>query len=184
MEDSEEWRPIAKWPEYEVSSHGRVRRIAPSIRFNPKAGRKMIMRKGGNIITGGTHLWSGYRRVALAARGMRRDENICVLVCQTFHGEKPSQIHQVAHWDGNKLNDRADNLRWATRSENSQDAIRHGHTQRGLKNVNGILGEKEVHQIRAALADGMTLKAIGTKFGVSVAAIFNIKAKRTWAWLE
>lgn len=57
----------------------------------------------------------GYRQVH--ANG----ENHCIhiLVCETFHGEMPQPNMIGNHIDGNKANNHADNLEWATRSENS-----------------------------------------------------------------
>lgn len=52
--------------------------------------------------------------------------NIHVMVCEVFHGPRPTPQHQVAHINGDRLDNRAANLRWATPSENIADQVRHG----------------------------------------------------------
>lgn len=51
------------------------------------------------------------------------------LVCTAFHGPRP-EGKEVAHEDGDPLNNRADNLSWKTHAENQLDIRRHG-TGRG-----------------------------------------------------
>lgn len=56
------------------------------------------------------------------------------LVCEAFHGQKPTPKHMTAHWDGNKKNNRPSNLRWATASENQADRVRHEASKRVIRN--------------------------------------------------
>ena len=58
--------------------------------------------------------------------GKRKKFKVHRLVCRAFHGEPPSEHHEVRHLDGNPLNNRAENLAWGTRSENAQDRVKHG----------------------------------------------------------
>jgi hypothetical protein len=49
--------------------------------------------------------------------------NICEhivhqIVATAFHGPKPSDDHVVDHLDTNRMNNRAENLRWVTRLDN------------------------------------------------------------------
>jgi hypothetical protein len=48
------------------------------------------------------------------------------LIAETFIGPAPSKKHHAAHADGNKLNNAASNLRWATAKENCDDMRKHG----------------------------------------------------------
>jgi hypothetical protein len=68
----------------------------------------------------------GYLDVEL--RRDRRSVHVLVhrLILIAFRGPPPTPYHECAHWDGSPSNNRLDNLRWATKSENQTDRWRHG----------------------------------------------------------
>lgn len=55
----------------------------------------------------------------------RRQRMIHRLVCEAFHGICPPGKCDVDHIDRNPANNRPENLRWATRSENMQNTSAH-----------------------------------------------------------
>lgn len=63
----------------------------------------------------------GYARVRIKGKRYK----IHRLVAETFI-PNPGNKREVNHKDGNKLNNRADNLEWATRSENQKHAYKIG----------------------------------------------------------
>lgn len=75
----------------------------------------------------------GYLAVKVRTSTGMRKALVHKLVCDAFHGPKPTPIHEVRHLDGNKTNNSSDNLAWGTRSENAQDRKRHG-TERSAEN--------------------------------------------------
>lgn len=76
---------------------------------------------------------TGYYVVTVTeSDGKHRQVFVHRLVLFAFHGAAPSPKHQCAHFDGNKLNCKSSNLRWATPKENNEDKVRHG-TSRGHK---------------------------------------------------
>jgi hypothetical protein len=103
----EQWELSSLGSRYLVSDAGRVLNAAT-----------------GAILTGQIDS-RGYRRVHLSDGGKFRKVRVHRLVCEAFHGSPPDG-HEVCHRDGDRLNNRADNLAWGTRSDNVQDAIRHG----------------------------------------------------------
>ena len=165
--ETEEWRAIDGWP-YEASSFGRIRRIGAS---SPLATFINKIHK--------------YPYVSLHDGPRRITRRVHQLVCFAFHGPPPSPKHEVAHWDGNALNNRPSNLRWATHQENKHDDdIRLGATPRGSRNGQATLTETDVKNIRALLDTGLSQENIGRLFGVSQTTVWQIKSGKKWGWLE
>ncbi len=64
---------------------------------------------------------------------------------------------------------------------NMADAASKGRTTRGIKNTQAKLNDCQVLAIRA---DSRKAPSIGADYGISQWAVFDIKARRTWAWLK
>lgn len=75
---------------------------------------------------------TGYAKVRLWVNGRRLTCSVHRLVCAAFHG-KPAAGLDACHNDGDRLNNRADNLRWGSRSENNLDAVAHGTNRNAAK---------------------------------------------------
>jgi len=54
------------------------------------------------------------------------------MVAEAWHGSRPPGLH-ARHRDGDKLNNRADNLTWDTISANNLDKVEHGTHHEALK---------------------------------------------------
>ena len=175
---SEEWRIIRDTDGmYEVSSLGRVRSL------------DRVLHKA----DGTDQPWRGtVRTPTLAGRGywsvtlrFGRRRNVHVLVCEAFHGPKPTPTHQAAHTNGDHRDNRADNLRWKTPVGNQQDSIRHGTkatppSGSGEVNNNARLSLTDVQQIRAMRTGGATLVTIASRFGVGKSQVHNIVTGKQW----
>lgn len=109
MPETEQWRPVSGFPAYEVSDLGRV--------LSHRRGKPRLLRM--------TAAAKGYRLVKLSEAGARRTVAVHLLVAEAFHGPRP-EGQEVRHLDGDPANNRLDNLRYGTRSENTYDAVRHG----------------------------------------------------------
>lgn len=163
----EEWRVIDEAPHYAVSDLGRVQRLTPS-------------HKQAGIINGAPN-HNGYLHCTLYVDGGRRfTRKISRLVCEAFHGAKPTPCHQVRHLDGNKLNNRADNLAWGTQLENAADSKRHGSQVCGERVTLAKLTEDQVRYIRSCDKSNRTL---GEEFGVSFNTIYEIRRGNLWRHL-
>jgi hypothetical protein len=105
------------------------------------------------------------------------------IVCEQTHGAPKKNWH-AAHICGKGhtgcVNPR--HLRWATPSENHFDKRHHGTDNRGIRNPNAILSDRQVLQIRS-LKGTMSQNRIAEKFGVTDRTINDIMSFRTWRHL-
>lgn len=114
---------------------------------------------------------NGYPSVMLSKEGGKKLCTVHRLVMLAFVGPCPDG-HEVAHADGNRLNPRLENLRYATRKENVADAMAHGTATRGYKNGRAKLSSEQVIAIRNDLRP---LSVVATEYGVSKTTISNLK---------
>ena len=164
-DSTERWEPIAEAPSYSISSHGRVARIAGG------QGARPLLRKQDVEST-------GYVRVRLSENGIRLRLSVHRLVALAFLGPPPTKKHQVAHYDGVKTNNRAENLRWATCKENMADKQRHGSQARGETQGRSKVTEEDVFAIRSS---GDTYYALAARYGISRNTVYRIRKRLNWA---
>lgn len=128
MVDEEVWLPVTGFEGfYSVSNLGRVRseaRVVPG-RWGPKRVRERIL-----VLTPRNKV--GHLGVALHREGEQVSAWVHRLVLVTFEGPPPKGM-ECLHRDGDPTNNRLDNLRWGYRSENVQDALRHGRNHNASK---------------------------------------------------
>lgn len=118
----------------------------------------------------------GYMRLTIA----RRHTTVHRLVLQAFVGPCPDGL-QCAHRDGDRKNNRLENLRWATPTSNNNDKLWHGTDQRGENCYIAKLTEDNVRYIRRALDDGTeTFRGLARRFGVHLSTIADVRYGRTW----
>jgi hypothetical protein len=118
---SEEWRDVAGWEgEYLISSLGRVYSVPRRIEWSGTT-----RRVGGHILKLLQNP-AGYYCVGLCRDGRRHNAFIHRMVAEAFLGPSPFDGAFCCHGDGNAKNNRIENLRWDTPSENSLDSVRHG----------------------------------------------------------
>lgn len=119
--DDEEWRAIAGYEGfYEVSNLGAVRSL-------PRA----VLRTDGQT----THLRgrrlrgclgkNGYELVSLYFDLRMKKHYVHVLVATAFHA-RPEDAEVVRHLNGDRRDNRAENVTWGTYTENAADTLAHG----------------------------------------------------------
>ena len=76
----------------------------------------------------------GYTVHSLSKAGVEVKVQLHRLVCEAFHGPAPEGKPYALHWDDNPRNNRADNLRWGSAAENTDDSKRNGTFNAGRWN--------------------------------------------------
>jgi hypothetical protein len=170
--NTEFWRVVASAPDYAVSNLGRVKRIVADC-----CGRGL-----GLILKPGVGR-GGYLHVVLTTEGKRKTVKVHQLVCEAFHGPRPSPKHVAAHSDGTRDNNRANNLRWATPKENIADKRVHGTHIEGEQHFRAKLTAEAVREIRSHTARG-SCNADAKRFGVSRSTISQVRAGNTWGHVK
>jgi hypothetical protein len=120
---------------------------------------------------------TGYGLVDLCKEGKVKKFLVHRLIAQTLL-LNPENKPQVNHKNGNKLDNRVENLEWNTRSENQKHSIQIGlRTTIGEKNSQSKLTEKDVLYIRNSKEKGSVL---AIKFNISHPTICDIRKFRSW----
>lgn len=123
----------------------------------------------------------GYSHVGLTDRPRQRQMRVHELMLRSFVGP-PMAGQECRHLDGNPRNNSIQNLRWGTRSENRQDAIKHntfiGLHQRGECHPSAKLSDADVALIRTLRGEWIQ-NDLASHFGVSVCQISRIQNNRS-----
>lgn len=173
------WKPVPVEPFdtlYSVSNLGRVRRNAGTPRC--PNGRMLKLRPGN----------TGYLRVELCYTrehqrgGGRRQGRLAKkflvhrLVAAAFVSGESIVKCQVNHIGGDKLDNRASHLEWASSSQNMRHAFDTGLVEKrfGEKHWNAKLTQSEADSIRERESNGEAVEALADEFSLHVATIRKV----------
>lgn len=125
----------------------------------------------------------GYAYVTLCDNaGRKKRDAVHRIVCAAFHG-KPACRLDVNHKDGDKLNNRADNVEWMTRSENQLHAARIGLKPVGEESHLSKLTGQEVIEIKANNRK-LTQSQLAKIYAVSQTCISKIITGKKWKHIK
>ncbi len=171
----ETWLPVPGYEDfYAVSNLGNFQRIAYAI-----GARRGLILRGGTMGYGENR----YRTMTLCRSPQdHKTVHAARIVATAFHGPAPSPTHQVNHKNGIRNDDRAENLEWATPSENTRHRfdVLGQRNPRGEAHHNAVHTEAAIGAIKAARLNGASYGAISEAYGVPLGQVKNIIAGRTW----
>ena len=156
-----QWLPIASHPWYEISDRGDVR----NTRTNKILGRRIDK--------------DGYRLVQLYNSGVGHNHKVHRLVAETFIGRDPDR-DQVNHLNGNKEDNRVENLQWCTRSENTRHAYNELQFRANISSAikaHTKLDERKIREIIRLREEGVSVKEIAERYNVSIYSIYRVSKK-------
>ena len=160
--EGELWRPIAGYDEfYHVSNFGRVKSfhkgtikiLKPCFNFNSLS-------------------------VKLCKNRTQKDFLMNRLVAFAFL-PNPDNKPEVDHLDGNMFNNRVENLKWVTTSENQRHGVNIGLMPQGEDYPRAVVTNDDAVYIRNN-PDNLMVKELAEKFGVDTATIIKIQRGVTY----
>ncbi len=161
--EDEYWATYLDFTDYLISNYGRIKIV--------KTNKIKIQLKIKNK--------KGYRCVRLLKKGHPYDFKVHRLVLLTFCGDPPSG-HIACHNNGNSLDNRLINLRWATSKENKKDQKEHCPSLDKNSKFYPKISENDILQIRSFLAyRGLNTK-LALHYGVTYRFIYDVRNYRTW----
>lgn len=163
---------------YQVSDRRRVKRVAGG-GHGTRAGRILRQHRCSR---------TGYQQVSPYQDGRRATKKVHRLVAEAFL-ECPSPEREVNHRNGDRTDNRVENLEWVTRSENAKHSYaeldRVPPDLRGERNGKAKLTRWQVQRIRALYATGKyTTVQLGEMFDVSYRTIGQLLTGETWGHVE
>ena len=173
-----EFREIPSYPGYRVGSDGsvwtcKVRRSTGDgfARWVPAGSWRLLS------IREDRH---GYKKTHLSHGKRKRLAFVHHLVLLAFVGPKP-EGYVGCHGNGDKSDNRIENLRWGTIRDNWEDTIKHGRLRRGIASPHAKLKESDVLAIVELSRRGYSLARLGKWFSVTPQNIKSIVAGQSWS---
>jgi hypothetical protein len=169
---NENWLPILGYEkQYSVSDIGRVKSHSRTI-INSN-GISYFLK--GRILKPQTDS-RGYFKVSLSKNSVVKPFTIHQLVIRTFvRPQLPKE--ETRHLNGNLIDNRLENLAYGTKSDNMQDAIKHGTFPLLEDRPCAVLNRKQVVEIFKSTEDTKTLSK---RYCVGKGVIRQIKLRKTW----
>lgn len=166
-----EWRATKNFPCYEVSSNGAVRRSTVS-----KYGKRKVPYELSQTCS------NGYPAVCLINGTKRSTTRVHRLVAGAFLPNN-GLLPQVAHKDGNRMNNNVHNLYWANQSDNEADKFRHDTAPIGELSYNSVLKTSDVLRVREEYKNGCNLSELSRAIGIKYGTLYSAATYKTWKHL-
>ena len=166
-----EWRPVQGYEGlYEVSNDGQVKSLERRIHYTLPSGKESSRLCREKVLK--QYTGDRYAKVALYDENGGTTTNVHRLVAEAFCDNAEGKP-EVNHINGDKLDNRAENLEWVTAQENYEHAMLNGLVDR-LK-----LTEHDVRTIKKEGRRG-NQKVLAAMYGVTLHQINGIVNGRFW----
>lgn len=165
---TEVWLPYPEMPKFEVSNLGRVRSRVTFSHIGERVKYLMIRDRGTGYRVTTFQGWKDGKKIHFPVR-------IARVVAQLFvPGYEPGL--EVNHKNGNKLDDRAENLEWISPRANVHHAWQLGLMRPGR----ALLSDQERELMFRCYLDGMPLWRLALAFDLSVVTTY----KNLFRWAQ
>ncbi len=129
----------------------------------------------------------GYLMVELRDGPRKRKRNLVAgLVLRAFKEEPPPGKTQCCHADGDKTNNRPENLYWGDVQDQIADRIKHGTIARGERASGSKLTQAYVNDLRRRAESGeeIDVRAEAVRMGVIQQTIRNVLNYSRWKFID
>ena len=140
---------------YFVTEDGKV--------FNGNTGKYLKLQTNGH-----------YHKVTFTFPGKIQKQFLVHRIVAECFIPNPENKREVNHINGNKYDNRIENLEWVTSSENQKHAVKINLRQHGTNLWNGKFTKEQVIAIIKEKQEGATCKQLGSKYGVDPTTISAI----------
>lgn len=151
----QKWHEIPGFPGYYASRKGEIL---------GKHGEPLKQRR----------LRDGYTNVCLYTPNRKGNQKTHALIARTFIGPRP-EGHQINHKNGNKADNRVQNLEYVTQSDHLQAEFRKNPYRRNVK-----LTFKDAQEIRHLLKKGVDKRQLAKQYAISERNLQAIKNNQIW----
>lgn len=167
-----EYRIIDGFPNYRAGDDGSV-------------WTRLLQKRGGGI--GDWKQLKPVKRRGYLRVGLRKEigGKLCWravhhLVLEAFVGPRPDGMEGLHAPNPDRTDNRLENLRWGTSAENTADQFKAGTRAIGDKSPAAKLREADIPEVRRLIAERVSRREIGRRFGVSHAVINAVAKGTTW----
>ena len=124
---------------------------------------------------------NGYQVVCLYKNKKQKKLLVHRLIALTYI-PNPLNLKEINHINGNKLDNRVDNLEWTTSKQNKEHAWKNGlYTHKGSNHYLAKLDERKIRKIRKLYKQGINGMKIAKLFNVSFGVIYGILRGEDWS---
>jgi hypothetical protein len=143
----------------------------------------LIYRKGSDMPMKTYSLPTGYKTIGLSMKGWRGSKAVHRIVAETLL-PNPNNFSDVDHINGDRSDNRLENLRWVSHGENIRLSYESGRrSAKGMMNARCKITEEQVHEICKLLVLGHKPSEI-RDMGHPYIQVRSIKQGKNWSYIS